>query len=49
MANKTKITVEPGKQEIFITREFDAPGSWFLKHTQIRSFMCSGLDRENSR
>jgi uncharacterized protein YndB with AHSA1/START domain len=24
MANKTQITAEPGKQEIFITREFDA-------------------------
>ena len=23
--NKTKITAEPGKQEIVITREFDAP------------------------
>ena len=23
--NKTSITVEPGKQELFITREFDAP------------------------
>ena len=23
--NKTNITVEPGKQELFITREFDAP------------------------
>jgi uncharacterized protein YndB with AHSA1/START domain len=25
MANKTKITAEPGKQEIVITREFEAP------------------------
>ena len=25
MANKTKITAEPGNQEIFITREFEAP------------------------
>jgi len=23
--NKTKVTAEPGKQELFITREFDAP------------------------
>ncbi len=23
--NKTVLTVEPGKQEVFITREFDAP------------------------
>lgn len=25
MANKTEIIAEPGKQELFITREFDAP------------------------
>jgi uncharacterized protein YndB with AHSA1/START domain len=25
MTNKTSITAEPGKQELFITREFDAP------------------------
>jgi len=25
MANKTRITAEPGKQELFITREFEAP------------------------
>ena len=25
MANKTTVTAEPGKQELFITREFDAP------------------------
>ncbi len=25
MANKTIVTAEPGKQELFITREFDAP------------------------
>ena len=25
MANKTVVTAEPGKQELFITREFDAP------------------------
>ena len=24
MANKTVVTAEPGKQELFITREFDA-------------------------
>ena len=27
--NKTTITAEPGKQELFITREFDAPAKWF--------------------
>ncbi|MFZ0896465.1 MAG: SRPBCC family protein [Candidatus Nitrosopolaris sp.] len=29
--NKTKITAEPGKQEIVITREFDAPRELFFK------------------
>jgi uncharacterized protein YndB with AHSA1/START domain len=34
MANKTTITAEPGKQEIFITREFDAPRELVFKaHT----------------
>jgi uncharacterized protein YndB with AHSA1/START domain len=32
--NKTTITVEPGKQELFITREFDAPRELVFKaHT----------------
>jgi len=31
MANKTEITAEPGKQEIFITREFDAPRELVFK------------------
>jgi len=29
--NKTAITVEPGKQELFITREFDAPRALVYK------------------
>ena len=34
MANKTTITAEPGKQEIIITREFDAPRELVFKaHT----------------
>jgi uncharacterized protein YndB with AHSA1/START domain len=34
MANKTKVTAEPGKQELFITREFDAPRELVFKaHT----------------
>ena len=34
MANKTTITAEPGKQELFITREFDAPRELVFKaHT----------------
>ncbi len=31
MANKTVVTVEPGKQELFITREFDAPRELVFK------------------
>ncbi len=34
MANKTEITAEPGRQELFITREFDAPRELVFKaHT----------------
>ena len=34
MANKTKITAEPGKLEILVTREFDAPRDLVFKaHT----------------
>ncbi len=31
MANKTNITAEPGKQEMIITREFDAPRALVFK------------------
>jgi len=35
MSNKTIITAEPGKQELFITREFDAPRELvFRAHTE---------------
>ncbi len=34
MSNKTTVTAEPGKQELFITREFDAPRELLFKaHT----------------
>ena len=34
MTNKTEITAEPGKQELFIKREFDAPRERVFKaHT----------------
>ena len=34
MANKTVVTAEPGKQELFIIREFDAPRDLVIKaHT----------------
>ncbi len=31
MANKTEIVAEPGKQELFITREFEAPRELVFK------------------
>lgn len=37
--NKTVITVEPGKQELFITREFDAPRELVFKaHTDPKLY-----------
>ena len=34
MSNKTTVTAEPGKQELFISREFDAPRELVFKaHT----------------
>ena len=37
--NKTMITAEPGKQEVFITREFDAPRELVFKaHTDPQLF-----------
>jgi uncharacterized protein YndB with AHSA1/START domain len=38
--NKTKITAEPGRQELFITREFDAPRELVFKaHTDPDLFV----------
>lgn len=38
--NKTTLTVEPGKQELFITREFDAPRELVFKaHTDPELFV----------
>ena len=38
--NQTKITAEPGKQELFITREFDAPRELVFKaHTDPNLFV----------
>ena len=37
--NKTTITAEPGKQELFVTREFDAPRHLVFKaHTEPKLF-----------
>jgi uncharacterized protein YndB with AHSA1/START domain len=38
--NKTTITAEPGKQELFITREFDAPRGLVVKaHTDPKLYV----------
>lgn len=38
--NKTTITAEPGKQELFVTREFDAPRELVFKaHTDPKLFV----------
>ena len=38
--NKTTITAEPGKQELFVTREFDAPRELvFQAHTDPKLFV----------
>ena len=38
--NKTTMTVEPGKQELFVTREFDAPRELVFKaHTDPNLFV----------
>ena len=38
--NKTKVRVEPGKQEMFITREFDAPRELVFKaHTDPKLYV----------
>jgi len=40
MPNKTTITAEPGKQELFITREFDAPRARVFKaYTDPNAFV----------
>lgn len=47
MANKTEIKAEPGKQELFITREFEAPRELVFKaHTdpEIYAKWCGPKD-----
>lgn len=40
MANNTVVTAEPGKQELFITREFDAPRELVFKaHTDPEMYV----------
>ena len=49
MANKTTITAEPGKQEIFITRKFDAPRELVFKaHTDPELYVQWLGPRESS-
>lgn len=39
MANQTTVTAEPGKQELFIIREFDAPREFvFRAHTEAELY-----------
>ena len=46
MAGKTKIIAEPGKQELFIIREFDAPRELVFKahvDAEIYAKFCVGV------
>lgn len=43
MANKTTIKAEPGKQELFITREFDAPRDLVFKACSTPELMVQWL------
>jgi len=45
MSNKTTVTAEPGKQELFITREFDAPRELVFKAYTDRSSTFNGWAR----
>lgn len=42
-ANLTKVTAEPGKQEVFITREFDAPRELVFKAHTDPQLYCQWL------
>ncbi|AIF84131.1 hypothetical protein NTE_02075 [Candidatus Nitrososphaera evergladensis SR1] len=44
--NDTKITSEPEKQELVITRSLTRRASLCSTHTPIQNFMYNGLDRE---
>lgn len=48
MENPTKIMGEPGKQELFNIREFDAPKELVLEHSLIQIFIASGMGPEES-
>ena len=46
--NETKITGEPGKQELLITRRFDAPRELvFRAYTHPELFTYNGLGHED--
>ena len=47
MVNKTKINAEPGKQEIFMVRELDAPRELVSKHLLIQNSIHNGLGPED--
>ncbi len=44
--NQTSFIAKPGKQEIIITRIFDAPGILFLKFLMIQNKFHIGGDKE---
>ena len=47
MANKTDIIAEPGKQELFIKREFDAPRDLVFKANTDPEILVKWLGPEN--
>jgi len=47
--NDTRITAEPGKQEIIIVREFAAPRELVFKAFTDPLFMCNGLGHAASQ
>lgn len=46
---RARITAEPGKPEVVITREFNAPESLFLNRSRIQRFIHSLLLHVDSR
>ncbi|MEI9808184.1 MAG: hypothetical protein WDO16_10075 [Bacteroidota bacterium] len=43
--NQTTITAVPGKQEFFITREFEAPRELVFKALLTPNYCCNGWAR----
>jgi uncharacterized protein YndB with AHSA1/START domain len=49
MSNKTTVTAEPNKQELFITREFDAPREMVFKVFTTPDFMAQWLGPKDTQ